>query len=196
MTWRLRPSDHPVWRAKPLFYQLCMGSSYKLTGTVIVSLACHRLRSITTVFARHQLLYYDVHCCPPKYIYSPLKYTYNPPKYTVVHWSSLKYIGVHFYKDPVSKFPCRPRDFGNLFLRGYRVHCKSASRALWTIFLFFRKEYSSCQTCLFCICHTSESRKIFPITWPKGFKVREIKAFKQHGKSQGLHQGSRGQGTI
>ena len=123
MTWRLRPSDHPVWRAKPLFYQLCRGSSYKLTGTVIVSLACHRLRSITTVFARHQLLYYDVHCCPPKYIYSPLKYTYNPPKYTVVHWSSLKYIGVHFYKDPVSKFPCRPRDFGNLFLRSYRVPC-------------------------------------------------------------------------
>ena len=91
MTWRLRPSDHPVWRAKSLFYQLCRGSSYRLTGTVIVSLACHRLRSITTVFARHQLLYYDVHCCPPKYIYSPLKYTYNPPKYTEVHWSTSEY---------------------------------------------------------------------------------------------------------
>ena len=122
-TWRLRPSDGMIWRAKSLFYQLCRGSSYKLTGTVIVSLACHRLRSITTVFDRYQLLYYDVHCCPPKYIYSPPKYIYNPPKYTVVHWSSLKYIGVRSYNDSVSQIPCRPHDSGNLFLRSYRVPC-------------------------------------------------------------------------
>lgn len=50
-----------------------------------------------------------------------------------------------------------------------KLTCPShtASRASMTIFLFPEKEYSRWQTCVKCPVHTSESRKIFPITGRK-----------------------------